>query len=52
MSSAIKVQRMGLGDVAALRGMNKLFGEVFDDPGSYGSAPAGRRLSHAARRAG
>ena len=35
------VRRLGPGDHEALQAMNLLFGEVFEDPDSYGSAPPG-----------
>lgn len=33
------VRRLGPGDLALFREMNRLFGEVFEDPDAYGSAP-------------
>ena len=36
-----EVRRLGPADGAALRALNDLFGREFDDPDSYGSAPAG-----------
>jgi aminoglycoside 3-N-acetyltransferase I len=38
---SLAVRRLGPGDIAAFRSMNRLFGEAFEDPDSYGSAPAG-----------
>lgn len=39
MADEIQVQRLGEGDLALLRGLNALFAEAFEDPGSYASAP-------------
>ena len=39
MSHPIDVQRLRAADIEALREMNRLFGEVFEDPRSYASAP-------------
>lgn len=39
MSARIEVRRIGPGNLDALKAMNRLFGEVFDDPNSYASAP-------------
>lgn len=38
---SLAVRRLGPGDLAAFRTMNRLFGEAFEDPGNYGSAPPG-----------
>lgn len=36
------VRRLGRADEAALRAVNRLFAEVFDDPETYGAAPPER----------
>ncbi len=35
----IRVKRLGAGDLCAMRAVNALFGEVFEDLASYASAP-------------
>jgi aminoglycoside 3-N-acetyltransferase I len=35
----LAVRRLGAGEVDLMKGMNALFGRVFDDPDSYASAP-------------
>lgn len=33
------IRRLGPDDIAAMRGLNALFGRVFEDPQTYGAAP-------------
>lgn len=39
MDLGFSVARLGPGDLARFRAMNRLFGEVFDDPESYAASP-------------
>lgn len=34
-----QINRLGPGDLAGLRALNRLFADVFEDPGSYAAAP-------------
>jgi aminoglycoside 3-N-acetyltransferase I len=40
--SPCQVRILGAGDAALMATMNAMFGRVFEDPDSYGSAPPGR----------
>lgn len=37
MAGAYQIRRLGADDVAAMRGLNAMFAQAFDDPGSYGA---------------
>ena len=39
MPATFDIQRLGPADVARLRELNRLFGEAFDDPETYGAEP-------------
>ena len=39
LSPDFTVRRLGAGEVEAMRAVNRLFGHVFEDPDSYGTAP-------------
>ena len=41
MTGAIAIRRLGLADLASLRKLNSLFGEVFDDRDTYDGEPPG-----------
>jgi aminoglycoside 3-N-acetyltransferase I len=34
-----RILRLGAADLSVMRGLNRMFGQAFDDPDSYGSAP-------------
>ncbi len=43
---SFEVRRLSADDIAAMREMNSLFGDVFEDPESYHSAPPGDAYLH------
>ncbi len=42
MSGSFEVRRLGAGDVARVQELNRLFGEAFAEPATYGAAPPSR----------
>ncbi len=50
MSEAITIRRPGAGDLDALKAMNALFAEVFEDPESYVPGPPDSYLARLAGR--